>query len=126
VYSLIMARLVIIWLICGLFLIFLARNAYSSVDTVSSRQLADGLMVAIRQVFVRPPSESCSRRVSLDSLSTAAPVRTLFVAGTVRMNVAAPIGDVGRVLDKLVDDATQGQQTLVDVARLLGARACGA
>lgn len=45
-----------------------ARKAYSRVDKVSSKLDFTGEIVAIMQVFVRPPKESWSRRVSLDSL----------------------------------------------------------
>jgi hypothetical protein len=61
------ARLVIFWLTSGMFLMFLARLAYSSVDSVSSNASEAGDTVAMIAVLARPPSDSCSRRVSFDS-----------------------------------------------------------
>jgi hypothetical protein len=49
----------------GLFRMLFARSAYSSVDSVSSMFTRAGLTVAMMLVFVRPPSESWSSRVSL-------------------------------------------------------------
>lgn len=54
-------------LILGLFWMFLARLAYRSVLSVSSWLQAAGPTLAIMTVRVLPPSESCSRRVSLES-----------------------------------------------------------
>ena len=49
-------------------MMFFARKAYSNVDRVSSKLTCAGEIVAMIDVFVRPPSESWSRRVSFDSL----------------------------------------------------------
>ena len=68
VYSLMSARFVSFWLTSGLLVMLLARCAYSSVLMVSSRLHDAGEMVAMMDVLVRPPSESCSSRVSLLSL----------------------------------------------------------
>ena len=46
----------------------LAVLAYISVLSVSSRLMEAGEMVAIIDVLVRPPKESWSSRVNLDSL----------------------------------------------------------
>jgi hypothetical protein len=47
---------------------FLDRAAYCSVESVSSLLLLAGEMVAMMDVLVLPPKESCRRRVNLDSL----------------------------------------------------------
>ena len=52
----------------GLFWMFFAREAYSSVDSVSSMLEEEGETVAMMEVLVRPPSASWSSRVSFDSL----------------------------------------------------------
>ena len=46
----------------------LAVLAYVRVDKVSSKLIWAGDTVAIMEVLVRPPSESCNKRVNLDSL----------------------------------------------------------
>ena len=46
----------------------LAVLAYVRVDKVSSKLIWAGETVAIMEVLVRPPSESCNNRVNLDSL----------------------------------------------------------
>ena len=47
---------------------FLALCAYSNVDNVSSKLIEAGDTVAIIEVLVLPPKESCRSRVNLDSL----------------------------------------------------------
>ena len=51
----------------GLLTMPCAPCAYCSVDSVSSADIADGDTVAITHVLHRPPSDSCSSRVSLES-----------------------------------------------------------
>ena len=46
----------------------LALWAYDNVDKVSSKLMEAGDTVAISEVLVLPPRESCSKRVNLDSL----------------------------------------------------------
>ena len=58
----------ILRLISGMLRTFLELAAYSSVEMVSSRLMEAGDTVAMIDVFVLPPSESCSSRVSFDSL----------------------------------------------------------
>mmetsp|Transcript_5045 Transcript_5045/g.15301 ORF Transcript_5045/g.15301 Transcript_5045/m.15301 type:complete len:219 (-) Transcript_5045:647-1303(-) len=55
-------------LIFGLFLMFFARLAYLRVESVSSKFMSAGPTLAIMRVLVFPPKESCSIRVSLESL----------------------------------------------------------
>jgi len=52
----------------GLFLMLLAREAYSSVTSVSSREWTDGDTVAMMHVLALPPNDSLSSLVSLLSL----------------------------------------------------------
>ena len=52
----------------GLFLIAFARMPNLRVEMVSASLNADGEQVIIRAVLALPPSESCSTRVSLESL----------------------------------------------------------
>ena len=47
----------------------LALWAYDNVDKVSSKLMEAGDTVAISEVLVLPPRESCSKRVNLDSLT---------------------------------------------------------
>lgn len=61
----------------GLFLICLARLAYSRVLRVSSKHWMDGETVAIMHVFVFPPNESLRNLVNLLSLKS----RDLFYNG---------------------------------------------
>ena len=58
----------ILRLISGMLRTFLELAAYCSVDSVSSRLMEAGDTVAMIDVFVLPPRESCRSRVSLDSL----------------------------------------------------------
>jgi hypothetical protein len=51
----------------GLFLMLRARDAYSSVLSVSSRLSAAGDTVAMMHVLLQPPSDSFSSRVSFES-----------------------------------------------------------
>jgi len=46
---------------------YFARSANFKVLIVSSVQSSIGEIVAIRQVLVLPPNESCKRRVSFES-----------------------------------------------------------
>ena len=55
-------------LMTALFLMFLARLAYLRVLSVSSKLLSAGDTQAIMTVRELPPSESCSMRVSFESL----------------------------------------------------------
>ena len=50
----------------------LALWAYDNVDKVSSKLMEAGDTVAISEVLVLPPKESCSKRVNLDSLKKKA------------------------------------------------------
>lgn len=52
----------------GLFLMFLALEAYLKVVKVSSKLKSAGEMAAIITVFVLPPNESWSNLVNLESL----------------------------------------------------------
>ena len=56
------------WLTRGLFLIFLALDAYLRVVKVSSKLKSAGEIAAIITVLVLPPRESYSNLVSLESL----------------------------------------------------------
>lgn len=56
----------------GLFLMWRALSAYRSVLSVSSRLMSAGLTHAIMTVRLLPPSESCSSRVSFESLHSIA------------------------------------------------------
>lgn len=56
------------WLMVTLFLIFRARLAYFKVLSVSRKLESEGETHAIISVCELPPSESCSSRVSLESL----------------------------------------------------------
>ena len=58
----------ILRLISGMLRTFLEEAAYCSVESVSSRLMEAGDTVAMIDVFVFPPRESCSSRVSFDSL----------------------------------------------------------
>ena len=58
----------ILRLISGMLRTFLEDAAYCSVESVSSRLMEAGDTVAMIDVFVFPPRESCSSRVSFDSL----------------------------------------------------------
>ena len=58
----------ILRLISGMLRTFLDEAAYCSVESVSSRLMEAGDTVAMIDVFVFPPRESCSSRVSFDSL----------------------------------------------------------
>ena len=64
----IFSLLEIFWFTSGLFWMPLAVLAYVRVDKVSSKLIWAGDTVAIMEVLVRPPSESCNKRVNLDSL----------------------------------------------------------
>jgi hypothetical protein len=55
-------------LMTGLFLMRRALSAYLRVLSVSSLLMSAGLTQAIITVRLLPPSESCSTRVSLESL----------------------------------------------------------
>lgn len=85
-----------------------------------------GEMVAMMVVFVRPPRESCSSRVSFDSLRNDS--AKAIQLGFHRTEVAkdAPVGDVGLFLDELVDDAAEREETGVDHAGFAGATLLGA
>ena len=58
----------ILRLISGMLRTFLELAAYCSVEMVSSRLMEAGDTVAMIDVFVLPPKESCRSRVSFDSL----------------------------------------------------------
>ena len=55
----------------------LALWAYDNVDKVSSKLMEAGDTVAISEVLVLPPRESCSKRVNLDSLKKKAKCQRL-------------------------------------------------
>jgi hypothetical protein len=101
---------------------------------VSSRHTTLGPIVAMMHVFVLPPSESRSKRVSLESL---APCRQQgyssdgYMIWTLTKHecqqntnnsgsevTALPVRHMSRVFHQCCDDSAQGQQTLVDVTSL--------
>lgn len=117
----------------GLFVMLLAFKAYSSVLSVSSTLLAMGDSVAMIHVLARPPSDSCSRRVSFESrycvrfmLGCVHGVYKGSTMGTGQRTETAcstrgkrePYWDVGVPPRQRRDDAPERKQALVDVPRL--------
>ena len=111
----------------------IALRAYSRVESDSSTERIEGESVAMMHVLVRPPSESCSRRVSFESLHTVGVTRaTTWGGGRTGTGCAgggvggfAPVRDVRAVLHERRYDAAKGEQGLVDLPRLARAAVRG-
>lgn len=81
-----------------------------------------GEIVAIMEVFVRPPRESCRSRVSLLSLwkrNSSLSIRTTcqqpLQSNNGTAKVKQPVGDVRSFVHESGDDPAQGQEWLIDV-----------